>query len=83
MVFSKFIKSEKIIMQRTGPFNNWIRLCYNECSGDDRLRRERLVPDCEPRGTELVKSVQKIKCQKHLLRPPARCLTQLEVAIHP
>jgi len=25
--------------------------------GDDRLRRERLVPDCESRGTELVKSV--------------------------
>jgi hypothetical protein len=27
--------------------------------GDDRLRRGRLVPDCEPRGTDLVKSVQK------------------------
>jgi hypothetical protein len=27
-------------------------------SGDDRLRRERLNPDGEPRGTELEKSVQ-------------------------
>ncbi len=27
-------------------------------SGDDRLRRERLNPDGEPRGTELVNSVQ-------------------------
>jgi len=25
--------------------------------GDDRFRRGRLVPDCESRGTELVKSV--------------------------
>jgi len=30
--------------------------------GDDRLRRERLVPECEPSGAELVKSAQKIKC---------------------
>ena len=27
-------------------------------SGDDRLRRKRLNPDGEPRGTDLVKSVQ-------------------------
>ena len=27
-------------------------------SGDDRLRRERLAPDCEPRGAEIVKSAQ-------------------------
>ena len=31
--------------------------------GDDRLRREKLAPDCEPRGADLVNSAQKIKCQ--------------------
>jgi hypothetical protein len=31
---------------------------YNHFTGDDRLRRERLSPDCEPRGTDLAKSVQ-------------------------
>jgi hypothetical protein len=34
-------------------------------SGDDRLRRERLGPDGEPRGADLEKSAHKIKCQKH------------------
>ena len=39
-------------------------MLYNEYPiGDDRLRRERLVPDCESRGTDLVKSVQNIKCR--------------------
>jgi hypothetical protein len=32
--------------------------------GDDRLRRERLVPDCEPRGTELEKSVQTLSANR-------------------
>jgi hypothetical protein len=36
-----------------------IKVVYNTFdSGDDRLRRERLNPDGEPRGTELEKSVQ-------------------------
>ncbi len=41
-----------------------------------RSRRGRLVPDCESRGADLVKSVQKIKCQQsHFLRCNApRCL---------
>ena len=38
-------------------------VCYNEFTGDDRLRRERLVPDCEPRGAELVKSVQNLSAE--------------------
>ena len=43
--------------------------------GDARLRRERLAPECEPRGAELEKSAQKIKCQPHFLRRYApRCL---------
>jgi hypothetical protein len=47
----------------------------NPHPGDDRLRRERLVPECEPRGAELEKSAQKIKCQSHFLRRDApRCL---------
>jgi len=33
--------------------------------GDDRFRRERLVPKCEPSGAELVNSAQTIKCQQH------------------
>ena len=33
-------------------------------SGDDRLRRERLVSDCEPRGTDLDKSVQKTSANR-------------------
>lgn len=37
---------------------------YNEFTGDDRLRRARLVPDGKPRGTELVKSVQKISANR-------------------
>jgi len=44
--------------------------------GDDRLRRERLVPECEPRGAELVNSAQTIKCQSHFLRCYApRCIS--------
>jgi len=39
--------------------------------GDARSRREKLVPDCEPRGTDLVKSVQNNKCQSHKLRNPS------------
>ena len=40
-------------------FLNFMKVMYNiSQTGDDRLRRERLVPDCEPRGTDLVKSVQ-------------------------
>jgi len=44
--------------------------------GDDRLRRERLVPECEPSGAELVNSAQKIKCQSHFIRCYApRCIS--------
>ncbi len=32
--------------------------------GDDRLRRERLVPDCESRGTDLVKSVHQLSANR-------------------
>ena len=47
--------------------------------GDDRLRRRRLIPDCEPRGTDLVKSVHQIKCQTHkLCNPPISCLVSYE-----
>ena len=58
--------------------------CYNDrcirenlpSLGDDRLRRERLVPECEPSGAELVKSAQKFKCQPHFLRCYApRCIS--------
>jgi len=42
-----------------------IKAVYNYCdSGDDRLRRERLNPDGEPRGTELVNSVQKTSANR-------------------
>jgi len=37
---------------------------YNLFTGDDRLRRARLVPDGKPRGTELVKSVQKLSANR-------------------
>jgi hypothetical protein len=44
----------------------YTRPCYNFCVlGDDWLRRLRLVPDCEPRGADLVKPAQNFKCQKH------------------
>ena len=47
--------------------------------GDARSRRERLVPDCEPRGTDLVKSVQNNKCQSHKLRySSSRCISEQE-----
>ena len=47
-------------------------------NGDDRLRRERLFPECEPRGAELVNSAQKIKCQPHFLCCYApRCISDL------
>ena len=46
-------------------FLNFMKVMYNiSQTGDDRLRRERLVPDCEPRGTDLVKSVQKKQVPK-------------------
>jgi hypothetical protein len=32
--------------------------------GDDRLRRERLVPDCESRGADLEKSAQKTSANR-------------------
>jgi hypothetical protein len=52
---------------------------YNYHAGDDRLRRKRLVPECEPRGTDLVNSVQTIKCQSHsICCSPARCLSEQE-----
>ena len=35
-----------------------------ESSGDDRLRRERLFSDCESRGTDLEKSVQKTSANR-------------------
>jgi hypothetical protein len=35
-----------------------------QLSGDDRLRRRRLVPDGEPRGAELVKSAQKTSANR-------------------
>ena len=42
-----------------------IMVLYNEVLfGDDRLRRERLNPNGEPRGTELVKSVQKTSANR-------------------
>ena len=45
--------------------------------GDDRLRRRRLIPGCKPRGADLVKSVQKLKCQSHFLRCSApRCISE-------
>jgi len=38
---------------------------YNDFAfGDDRLRRGRLIPDGEPRGTDLVKSVQKTSANR-------------------
>ena len=38
---------------------------YNDgLFGDDRLRRERLNPNGEPRGTDLVKSVQKTSANR-------------------
>src|SRR5258708_14093799 len=45
--------------------------------GDDRLRRERLVPECEPSGADLVNSAQKLKCQQHFIRCYApRCISE-------
>ena len=32
--------------------------------GDDRLRRRRLNPDCELRGTDLIKSVHKTSAKR-------------------
>ena len=37
---------------------------YNTRPGDDRLRRERLVPDCEPRGADLEKSAQTLSANR-------------------
>ena len=45
-----------------------VNLLYNEgVIGDARLRRERLAPDCEPRGADLENSAQNFKCQPHFL----------------
>jgi len=33
-------------------------------SGDDRLRRKRLIPNGEPRGTDLVKSVHNLSAKR-------------------
>ena len=42
-----------------------IKMLYNTNPfGDDRLRRERLVPNCESRGTDLVKSVQTLSANR-------------------
>ena len=38
--------------------------CIMKWHGDDRLRRGRLVPDCEPRGTDLVNSVQTLSANR-------------------
>jgi hypothetical protein len=46
-------------------YKNLIMVLYNEVLfGDDRLRRERLNPNGEPRGTDLVKSVQKTSANR-------------------
>ena len=38
---------------------------YNKrISGDDRLRRKRLIPNGEPRGTDLVKSVHNLRAKR-------------------
>ena len=40
-------------------------LQYNKhISGDDRLRRKRLIPNGEPRGTDLVKSVHNLRAKR-------------------
>jgi hypothetical protein len=40
-------------------------LQYNKCAfGDDRLRRKRLIPNGEPRGTDLVKSVHNLRAKR-------------------
>ncbi len=40
-------------------------LHYNKyIFGDDRLRRKRLIPDGEPRGTDLVKSVHNLRAKR-------------------
>ena len=42
-----------------------MKILYNNSPfGDDRLRRERLVPDCESRGTDLVKSVHQLSAER-------------------
>jgi len=46
----------------------WVKAQYNKCTGDARLRRRRLVPECEPSGADLVKPAHKLKCQPHFLR---------------
>jgi len=48
-----------------GFYKNLIMVLYNKgLFGDDRLRRERLNPNGEPRGTDLVKSVQKTSANR-------------------
>lgn len=54
-----------ILEKAMGNRPNTIALpCYNRDTGDDRLRRERLAPDCEPIGAEIVKSAQKTSANR-------------------
>ncbi len=47
------------------PFAEVILSRYNKFAiGDDRLRRRRLVPDCEPRGAEIVNSAQQLSANR-------------------
>ena len=45
--------------------------------GDDRLRRERLVPKCEPSAHRTRKISANFKCQPHFIRryAPRRLIT--------
>jgi hypothetical protein len=46
--------------------------------GDDRLRRERLVPECEPSARRTRKLSAKFKCQSHFIRRYApRCISEI------
>lgn len=55
------------------------KYCIIKEHGDARLRRERLTPDCEPRGAELEKPAQNYKCQPHFLCcSSARCISEQE-----
>ena len=52
--------------------------------GDDRLRRKRLVPECEPSGADLVNSAQNLKCQSHFICCSARrCISDEMTAMAP
>lgn len=52
-------------MKAKTPYAEVILSRYNRFAiGDDRLRRRRLVPDCEPRGADLVNSAQQISANR-------------------